>query len=384
MDGSGAPAWLQDILSNMQITMTALGESQANAFSSLSSRLDAIEQNPRRPTSPRDTIDELRARIAELEIQSTSNTTPVTAPVQVARPYDSTAIKQKMPPTEKFDGEDPAAFPQFQGNLMAKLRIDAAAIGDEENRVWYAFGRLTGTASKRIFPWMQMATGTPEFTVENLMSQMRTAFSDPRQQQKAMSRLNSIKQGNRSLREFLSEFDRLILEAQGWAWADNVKKGYLKAAVALRILEKMVGVEEKEQYSGYCDQLRMVDDQIHEISEVNRRKVFAQEARAARAATTGTAHITGPDAMEWEPSATASVGNIRARAAWVSKEEIQRRKTGRLCFRCGDAGHAVAQCLQLPAIRPAGKTTVLRAAPAVVVKPIPGEDTPIEELSENE
>jgi len=53
---------------------------------------------------------------------------------------------------EKFDGKDLNFFPQFEGLLRAKLEIDGEAIGGEKERVWYAFGRLTGDAAARIFP----------------------------------------------------------------------------------------------------------------------------------------------------------------------------------------------------------------------------------------
>ena len=54
-------------------------------------------------------------------------------------------------------------------------------------------------------------------TVAGLFEQISSAFRDPRYQQKALSQLNKIKQGTRLFNEFLNEFNRLILEAEGWS-----------------------------------------------------------------------------------------------------------------------------------------------------------------------
>jgi hypothetical protein len=66
---------------------------------------------------------------------------------------------------EKFDGKDLSLYPQFRGKLEAKVEIDAEAIGTEQDRVWYAFHRLTGTAAARIFPWVSTFKNTPLFTL---------------------------------------------------------------------------------------------------------------------------------------------------------------------------------------------------------------------------
>jgi hypothetical protein len=63
--------------------------------------------------------------------------------------------KHTVPHPENFTGEDEAVYPIFRGLLQAKLRTDGDAIGGEFEKVWYVFGCLTETASKRIFPWLQ-------------------------------------------------------------------------------------------------------------------------------------------------------------------------------------------------------------------------------------
>ena len=80
-----------------------------------------------------------------------------------------------------------------------------------------------------------------------------------------MERLNNIRQGTRPFREFLTDFDGLLLEAEIWSWDDTAKKAYLKLALSLWLLEQMVGTEEKASYTDYCGQLRKVSDDLASV-----------------------------------------------------------------------------------------------------------------------
>ncbi len=90
---------------------------------------------------------------------------------------------------------------------------------------------------------------------------MKIAFSDPRQRQKALGELNRMKQGKRPLGDFLNDFNRLILEAKGWSWDDEIKKAYLKAAISVELIIGTVGMKEEGSYDDYYSQLRMMSNQ---------------------------------------------------------------------------------------------------------------------------
>ena len=104
---------------------------------------------------------------------------------------------------DPYTHEDESVYPQFRGGLEAKLRIDARAIGQEEEQVWYVVDCLKGLAAKRIYPWVEFARDTDQFTVRELFKQMDLAFADPQKEAKAVAKINKIKQGNRPFREFL-------------------------------------------------------------------------------------------------------------------------------------------------------------------------------------
>ena len=178
---------------------------------------------------------------------------------------------------------------------------------------------------------------------------MKTAFSDPRRRQKAMAKLNRTKQGTHSLDDFLNKFDRLLLEAEGWGWDDVIKKGYLKAAISVKLVEAMVGSREESSYEDYCAQLRMADDQLTELMDLTaRRTSWGKKKWETRepplTETTAPLVPVTQDKMDWE-STTPGVSAARTKEPrWAEPAEIERRKRKRLCLRCGREGHMVRDC----------------------------------------
>jgi hypothetical protein len=272
--------------------------------------------------------------------------------------------KHTVPHPEKFTGEDEATYPIFRGLLQAKLRTDGDAIGGEFERVWYAFGRLTETASKRIFPWLQHMQNSADFTVERLFDQMDLAFLDVQKQAKAVAKINVIKQRNRTFRDFLQEFDQILMEANGWSWQDSIKKGLLKAAVTDEVRRELVGRDEPATYSAYVAQLRKITDDLEDWKEGQKFKgrLKAQHTAPQDQASDGQ--------MDWEPTQTVSTASAKTtqqgkpKAKWVSQQELDRRREANECLRCGSKDHFIRQCSLGPARRPEATMTT-----AAVKKP---------------
>ncbi len=295
-------------------------------------------------------VARLEERIASYEdLRAQAATPPASA--QPPLPYtnetntETRRTKPRLPNPEKFDGIDLNFFPQFEGSLRAKLQIDGDTIGQEREQVWYAFGRLSGKAGERIFPWMQFAEQRGCLTVAEFFTQLRVAFQDPRRRQKALGQINRTKQGSRQFGEFLNEFNRLILEAEGWGWDDVIKKGYLKAALSTKLITAMVGVREDDSYESYCHQLRMVSDQLDEVAELTAWRTKRRAALSPRAVQSTTEAGPSYDAMEWQPTQTVAIVAARTKGPrWAPPEEMERRRRLGLCFKCGRDDHLVREC----------------------------------------
>lgn len=359
-EGGNMSEWVAQMLQQQSAQLAQMQEQQAEARQQHENQMASIQaqQNEAR-MDVRNAMSTIRNRLTQVEAgpssASTSATNTNATPVTVDTDNSMTTtmrIKPHLPNIDKFDAHDLSMYPQFEGLLKAKLEIDGNSIGGEREQVWYAFGRLAGDASARIFPWITYAQQTDTFTVEQLFVQMRTAFADPRQQQKALAELNRAKQRGLPFNEFLNNFNRTILEAQGWGWEDVIKKGYLKSALDTKLLGATVGMKEEDSYEGYCSQLRMVNDQMTEINEVTARKQWVK-AQFAKRANANAHSSSNADRMDWEPSNT--VGAVRTKGSknrkhdefkkeWATPAQLDQRKADRVCYRCGVKGHGWQYC----------------------------------------
>jgi hypothetical protein len=321
-----APQWLREAFAAQSQQLSELAAQQANSMANLAARIDSIDERTTTP-NPSRTQTPPPVHIPQLHVHP--------QPPAIKRP------KACLPNPDKFNGDDLAHYPQFEGLLRAKLEIDSEAIGGEREKVWYGFGRLSGEAASRIYPWLGYAQKEGGFTVEGLFKQMDLAFRDPRKQQKALGELNRVRQKSTPLGEFLSDFNRLILEAEGWGWQDEIKKGYLKAAISAELMEGIVGTKEEESYEEYCSQLRMINDQLVEVKSIKARRPNWPNKRP-KSPPSGTTSPAQP--MEWEPTPGNSRQQPRNTPNWASRDEIDRRKKERLCLRCGQDDHFIRDC----------------------------------------
>jgi hypothetical protein len=326
-EGIQAPEWLRTMLGQQQEMMTQMANQFSTSLATMADRISHLEEAPGLTPTP----------------------SPAPEP-QVAFTEPERRVKPRLPDPERYDGVDSSLYPQFEGMLRAKLEIDGNSIGSEQEKVWYGFGRLTGAAASRVYPWINVYQSTDMFTVRHFFEQLAAAFGDPRRREKALRDLNKIQQGSRPLAEFLVDFDRLLLEAEVWGWDDRAKKAYLKSALSIRLLESLVGKEEKPTYTEFCGQLRMVNDDLTDLQEIQRRRNRSvnphKRPPSPVPATT--------DQMDWQttPAVTARVDS-RKKAEWVSTTERQRRFDEHLCIRCGGEGHIQTKCNLAPPARPA-------------------------------
>jgi hypothetical protein len=320
-----APEWLQGLFHQQMRAqndaLASMAAQQNQAITLLVNRINTLEEQA---STRMDTATPTQSTLTDPLLNTTTT-------------YNGQRTrKHKLPSPGKFDGKDFALYPQFEGMLRAKVEIDGPAIGEEWEQVWYAFGCLEGLAAGRVYPWMSAYNRTQEFTVAKFFQQMAVAFSDPHQQEKALGELRRIKQGTRPFGEFISAFDRLLLEADGWKWDSRIKKSQLKAAVTVKLLQGVVGIPEADSYEDYCSQLRGVSDRMDEIRMRKAVTPYWQNQRSS---------ARSKDEMDWEPASAVVVASARGpRAKWVSEEEMSERRQNGACLRCGARGHFIRDC----------------------------------------
>lgn len=277
--------------------------------------------------------------------------------------------RQILPDPEVFKG-DIASYQNFKHLLKAKLYVDRQALGGPYERLWYAYGRLSGNAASHILPWMianaDSPTAVKDDTVTRLFEHLDFNYMDKELQRKAMYNLNALKQGNKTINELLATFDRYLMEAGQQNQPDSMKIFWLENTLNDDIFNRLVNAPSCNTFTEYCIQLQGIYDrhQKHQQRTAGQRRLPKQRATTTMFPPSTTAPAATPtqgDPMDWEPTISHARNPQHKRARWVSSKEIEQRKQDGRCFRCGSAGHRIGQCPFLPAQRPATKITEVTA-----------------------
>jgi hypothetical protein len=143
----------------------------------------------------------------------------------------------------------------------------------------------------------------PDFIVNCLFKQMDLAFLDLQKQSKAIAKINMIKQRNCLFREFLQEFDQTLMEANGWGWQEDVKKGLLKAALTGKVRRELVGWDEPITYSAYVAQIQKITDDLGKWKDEQKLKSHFQKQQFMAPQQ----NLPMSEQMDWESTHMAPI-----------------------------------------------------------------------------
>ncbi|KAF6792353.1 pol-like protein [Colletotrichum musicola] len=297
------------------------------------------------------------------ELQSHRTEDRATAPSTTPGPRPNTEEKptKHLGPLAEYDG-NPEQLEPWISQAQAKLHVDYVGCS-EITRFYMLHNRLRGEASRQLQPWVQAIANTEHMTPQGLINQLRLSFGDPHTKEKAQRKLHKLKQANRTFMEYFTEYRKLVLEAGGTGWPDEIKKSYLEAGLSTELQKCMIGKNaDGKSFEEYCNELKQTSDQLESFNL--RNTGVRHNNRTWRPNTTATMGLTASkpteshaDEMDWEPSRSVRSNRVSSRtngrrATWVSKETLDYRREKDLCLRCGNQGHNLKDCSFLPARRP--------------------------------
>ena len=319
-------------------------------------QLQALIREAMGPLTQR--IEQIGGEMQSLHQQAAPPPPPPTAARE--EPSNVGAPTKHLGSLATYSGERDSLEPWLH-QVEAKLAVDYVGC-PETVKFFLVQNHLRDTAMKQMQPWIASVVGTGSMNVASFKAQLRQVFGDPHQKEKAQRKLRVLKQGNRRFTEFLVEFQRLLLEAGGATWPEDVKKSSLLGSISIELQRILIGRDTAPMtLVSLCDELKLMSDQLEAL---NQRTQFNDRFKKSATTTSGSSLSS---TMDWEPTAAVKVAKTEAsqagnaRAKWVSQETIAYRKSKGLCLRCGRQGHMVAACTFLPARRPL-TTAVARAS----------------------
>lgn len=273
--------------------------------------------------------------------------------------------KAVLPDPPKFKG-DRNDWPSWKAEITTKLNIDGKAIGDQSVCFSYIFTRLEGLARQNTTPLVLRLSGSANASPDILLDFLDRLYGDPNATARAADRLHKLRQAEgQSFARFLPILEREFANAGASDWPDGARKPILLAALndKMRTALAARGIP-----ADFNDLVRVCWDISNDMDILSIRGTrLAKEKPLSKKDPTG-------DAMDWEPT---RIG--KARADWVPKETLDKRKENGACLRCGKMGHFVRKCPLGPAERP--KARINKARLEEASDSDENEDEPV---SENE
>lgn len=323
----------------------------------------------------------MQQMINRMDTLENQRITPPTPPTRTATlpKVQQEADQSKYPDPERFDG-DRNKYPQFQYEAKAKLR-HSYAHKNHAYQIDYIMGRTKDKAARAILPWVEK--NVLAATIEDMWTFMDRQFKDPYQKTRALDKLRHLVQGKKLVRDYISEFNQLLQESEQ-AFEEDTLKSMLSEGLKIEVQRHMIMVLDSVSFDQFCNEAIKISDQLYRISIASRgqvpntsRSVPDRHPSPPRQPT--ARRPASPERMDWQPtSTTANQSNVgKKRAKWVSGKEIQRRRDGGLCVRCGTDGHYVQSCPYQAARRPS-PVRAARALPAPIAPLL--EDDPVVEL----
>ncbi|GME38476.1 hypothetical protein GTA08_BOTSDO13145 [Neofusicoccum parvum] len=185
--------------------------------------------------------------------------------------HTKTGPTKNLGPLAEYSGNRDELEPWI-AQAQAKLAVDYVTC-TEATKFFMLHNRLRGEAARQLQPWVQATTNTSSMTAQCLLDQLRLSFGDPHVQEKAQRKLHKLRQTNKPFMEYFTEFRKLVLEAGGTHWPDEILKTYLEAGLSQELQHSMIGLGSMSQsFEDYCTELKRVSDQLEAFNLRNNGK----------------------------------------------------------------------------------------------------------------
>jgi hypothetical protein len=275
-------------------------------------------------------------------------------------------------------------YETWRGKLLAKIRVDGNKMGNHYGMIATILMTLRGDAERNCSTHLNNLLQRDGVTVSDAIRYLDRIYRDPRLKQQALDQWNRLRQGTDNFDTFFAEFERLLAQAEGDQWPEDVKMQALRVATAPEIVRQNVANDNSENMNELANQYRKIASGLAALA--GPRVHYAGPYQV----TTGSQYHPVNDHMDIDVPGSFNVnvplhegrgrGNMNRgsrgrgqftnygggsrvnpdgaqgpglpsderlrgrRAVRVNKEELNRRRAAQACLRCGRVGCRVYLC----------------------------------------
>lgn len=255
------------------------------------------------------------------------------------------------PDPEIYDGAIAKQLQPFLIAMAVKLRANADWFPTEQDKMAYLFSRLSGKARGQVIGGVQ-DDGTFTYTaLIDMVQVLKQSFGALNEQAEASATILSLKQGHKTLADFLPSWLELNKSAK---FDDLASIAILKAALHGALIDRLSYTSPallKSDLDGFVAQVREADTTVRSLDPNYHKKTSATTSSLPPSTITVPLTTTqGGDAMD-----------LSAAVLWTAKDVNRRPKTDQeraarrvynlahgMCTWCNAKDHAGPDCKTSP------------------------------------
>jgi hypothetical protein len=279
----------------------------------------------------------MTARLEALEQQTLQPTPPALTPknhlgLDAAPAYSEKPSKRRLPDPDRFDGSR-SNYPGWKYECEGKLEYDAHLFPTEDAKKRYVLSRTKDKANQSLLPWILENRLS---SVEELWEHMDAQFLDVHQQKRALNKLRHLRQGRRSVRDYVSEFNQLRVEL-GQEFSKSVLREMFSEGLTTELQRLMLRTPKHISFKEYTDEAIEISDDLYRINlnSKSREGSLRQPYKPYRQSNSNSIRTPSPpENMDWEPT---KVSKASTKDRKLNSDQIE-------CYSCGKKGHIARHC----------------------------------------
>jgi hypothetical protein len=189
--------------------------------------------------------------------------------------------------------------------------------------------RTTGKANQVLLPWLVANGDQP---VGELWKHLDQRFQDVHQADRAIDKLRHLRQGRRSVRDYVAEFDQLRVQSGLQADARMLREMFSEG-LNVELQKFLVDAPKDRTFEEQANKAIVISDRLYRIQLTSRDREGTRFNRSQSPMT--TQDKDAPESMDWEPTKASKAGS-----------KGRKPKGGQFaCYNCGEKGHIARDCI---------------------------------------